>query len=108
MGVEGLAQGPLSCRQADRTIPSALCIFTDPQFYFPETQGLWRPRIGNTTDLVYNIYKRPAFPPLWQSGSWVFDSQGQDTLGLASLLPVVECKLWPRLEVWESQPPQDW
>lgn len=58
--------------------------------------------------LVYDIYKRPASPSLCQPPPRVFDSQGQDTLGSASLLPAVECKSWPRLEVWESQPPQDW
>lgn len=53
--------------------------------------------------LVYDIYKRPASPPC---ASLLLGSL--TPLGPASLLPAVECKSWPRLEVWESQPPQDW
>lgn len=55
MGVEGFAQGPLSCRQADGRIPNSLHVFTDAYSIFqkPEDHG---DQEYETQAILYRIF----------------------------------------------------
>lgn len=98
-----------SLRQASRREnPSAIHTLIDP---YPISQNPedYVDQKYKTRSVLCIIFIKGQPPHLCASlAPGVFDSQGQNTLGPASPLPVAECKSWPRCEVWESQPPQDW
>lgn len=93
-------------RQENPSAPSPT-IVTNPYLIFqkPEDRGDQEYRTQLVLCIIFIKGKPPH--PCASLAPRVFDSQGQATLGLAFLLPAVECKSWPRHEVWESQPPLD-